>query len=79
MAVWLLLNIHWPVKRTTAVEATKSGEQQRLLLLDYLGRHICTPMEIVFSILSVTSHRHVMAARGEHLRSSSMARFGCAP
>jgi hypothetical protein len=79
MAVWFLLNIHWRVKRITAVEATEGGEQRRRLLLGYLGRHMCTPMEVVFSILSATSHHHVMAAEGEHLRWSSMVRFGCAP
>jgi hypothetical protein len=38
-----------------------------------------TLMEAVFTIISITSHHHVMAAGGEHLRWSSMAKFGYAP
>lgn len=58
------------------------GEQRRRLLLDFLGRHMHTPVEAVVSILFVASRRRMMsvvAAGGKHLRWSSMARFGYAP
>jgi hypothetical protein len=41
------------------------------------GEHMNTPMAAVFSILSITTHHHVMANGGEHLHWFSMARFGC--
>ncbi|BAS71021.1 Os01g0215600 [Oryza sativa Japonica Group] len=53
-----------------------------MLLLSYLGNYMCTPAEAVMSILSIASHRHVTsvaAAEDEHLRWSSMAKFGYAP
>uniref|UniRef100_A0A0E0HZY6 Uncharacterized protein n=1 Tax=Oryza nivara TaxID=4536 RepID=A0A0E0HZY6_ORYNI len=56
---------------------TEGSEQRRRLLLGYLGRHMNTPMAAVFSILSITTHHHVMATGGEHLHWFSMARFGC--